>query len=313
MNLPEEFDVPTMVFVGVTTGKSFVHRVFPRWLDRMGANGKLFGLDLKLGADSNTYRDTLIALKRTRNCLGALITSHKTGVFEAGQDVFDSVGESAGILREAGVVFWREGKFCCEATDPFSVHEAVKQILTVAGLKRRREVIILGAGGAGLALAYALLRSNEFAPERLILTDISNERIVACEHILAPHARSVVVEVKNAIEVSTDAIVANAARDSLIVNATGMGKDIPGSPVSDRCNFPQRACVWDFNYRGERGFLRTADRQKGSRKLEVVDGWYYFICGWFEAMTRVFDVPKTDILLRQFEMDAKLILSESGA
>ena len=77
---------------------------------------------------------------------------------------------------------------------------------------------------------------------------------------------------------------------SLVVNATGAGKDRPGTPVSRGVKFPKNSYVWDFNYRGSLEFLQEAEIQKNERKLCVEDGWTYFICGWALAIGKVFDI-----------------------
>ena len=80
---------------------------------------------------------------------------------------------------------------------------------------------------------------------------------------------------------------------SLVVNATGLGKDSPGSPLPPDAIFPERAFVWEFNYRGDLVFLEHARAQQVSRKLHVEDGWTYFLHGWTRVISDVFnrDIP----------------------
>jgi hypothetical protein len=59
----------------------------------------------------------------------------------------------------------------------------------------------------------------------------------------------------------------------LVVNATGVGKEEPGSPVSDTASFPRNGIVWDLNYRGDLRFLSQARAQQHERSLHVDDGW----------------------------------------
>jgi len=88
-----------------------------------------------------------------------------------------------------------------------------------------------------------------------------------------------------------DALVASLPPGSLVVNATGMGKDRPGSPVSDAVVFPEGGLVWEFNYRGPLDFWHQARRQRDERRLHVEDGWRYFVHGWSQAVAEVFDIP----------------------
>ena len=88
-----------------------------------------------------------------------------------------------------------------------------------------------------------------------------------------------------------DEILAKLPPASLVVNATGMGKDRPGSPISDAGRFPQNGVVWEFNYRGSLEFLALARRQKAERGLVIEDGWRYFVHGWTQVIADVFDIP----------------------
>jgi shikimate 5-dehydrogenase len=67
-----------------------------------------------------------------------------------------------------------------------------------------------------------------------------------------------------------------------------MGKDTPGSPLSDAVRFPQGAIAWDLNYRGQLDFLRQARQQPASLGVRIEDGWDYFIHGWAAVMEKVF-------------------------
>ena len=76
-----------------------------------------------------------------------------------------------------------------------------------------------------------------------------------------------------------------------MINATGMGKDRPGSPITDAGLFPRpRASPGSINYRGELDFLHQALAQKDARELHVEDGWVYFLHGWTQVIAQVFHV-----------------------
>ena len=91
---------------------------------------------------------------------------------------------------------------------------------------------------------------------------------------------------------------------SLVINATGLGKDAPGSPLTDEAVFPESGLVWEFNYRGDLVFLHQARAQEQARHLQIEDGWIYFIHGWTRVIAEVFHVdipvrgPKFDELSR---------------
>jgi shikimate 5-dehydrogenase len=102
-----------------------------------------------------------------------------------------------------------------------------------------------------------------------------------------------------------DGLMANLPPYSLVINATGMGKDLPGSPVTGNGRFPPNAFVWELNYRGERLFLKQAVAQAAGRNLQVEDGWHYFLLGWSEVIGHVFDVPVDEATVQRLAQVAK--------
>jgi shikimate 5-dehydrogenase len=90
-----------------------------------------------------------------------------------------------------------------------------------------------------------------------------------------------------------DARMAALPPGSLVINATGMGKDRPGSPITDAGVFPERGLAWELNYRGELTFLRQAQAQQSARALTVEDGWVYFLHGWAQVIAEVFHAALT--------------------
>ena len=78
---------------------------------------------------------------------------------------------------------------------------------------------------------------------------------------------------------------------SIVINATGMGKDRPGSPVTDAGLFPTNGIAWELNYRGELDFMHQALAQRDSRNITVEDGWLYFLYGWTQVIAQVFHMP----------------------
>lgn len=81
----------------------------------------------------------------------------------------------------------------------------------------------------------------------------------------------------NSSPADNDKTLASLKPHSLIVNATGLGKDGPGSPLTDSCSFPSDSLVWEINYRGDLLFKEQAEKQELEKNLHVEDGWIYFI------------------------------------
>jgi len=89
-----------------------------------------------------------------------------------------------------------------------------------------------------------------------------------------------------------------------VINATGMGKDTPGSPVTWEGKFPENGVAWEFNYRGELDFLHQALAQKEERNLTVEDGWVYFVYGWSAVVAQVLHFELTDEIFQKLERTA---------
>ena len=77
----------------------------------------------------------------------------------------------------------------------------------------------------------------------------------------------------------SDAIMASLPDGSVVINATGAGKDFPGSPVSEAGVFPRQGVAWEINYRGQPDFWRQAKSQQTRRDLIVEDGCIFSMVG----------------------------------
>jgi shikimate 5-dehydrogenase len=138
-------------------------------------------------------------------------------------------------------------------------------------------------------------------PARIVMVDRKQKSLDALRrvHERLGHSSTSVEYVENADPAGNDELMAGLPRGSVVVNATGMGKDIPGSPVTDAGLFPQDGFVWELNYRGELDFLDQARRQERARNLRIEDGWLYFLHGWSEVVAEVFHIELTP---KRFEL-----------
>jgi shikimate dehydrogenase len=105
----------------------------------------------------------------------------------------------------------------------------------------------------------------------------------------------------NADPQKNDEIMLAMQPHSIVINATGMGKDTPGSPVTDQGLFPLNGIAWEFNYRGELDFMHQALTQTESRKLRVEDGWLYFVHGWSQVVAQVLHIDLTPAVFSKLE------------
>jgi shikimate 5-dehydrogenase len=288
----------TMVFIGVSTGQSSIMKVFPHWAEALGLDAALTGLDFPLDSAPARYREAVAFIKADPFSLGALVTTHKVNLFKAARDLFDDLDPLALRLGEVSCISKRGTRLCGHAKDLITVGCALAAIVETGYWRRSGgEMLVLGAGGAAMALALSLhdrADAGHDVPCKLTITALDERGF---KDIRAVHAQSgfaIAVEyVLTPEPAAADRLVERLPAGSMVVNATGLGKDRPGSPLTSAARFPRDGIAWDFNYRGDLEFLRQARRAEASRGLRVEDGWVYFIHGWTRVIAEVFaiDIP----------------------
>ena len=289
-------------FLGVTTGRSAIMRVFPAWAEHLGLGDvEMRGYDLPIHAEPERYREVVRRLKDDPLDLGGLVTTHKLDLYAACRDLFDWVDPYAELCGEVSSLSKRDGQFRAHAKDPISSGRALDEFVPQGYWARTgAEALLFGAGGSNLAITLHLLQARppEDRPSRVVVVNRSRGRLESMRALHERLASGVEVEyVENADPRENDRLLAAAPAGSLVVNGTGMGKDSPGSPVGDDGAFPEGALVWELNYRGELDFLHQAERQAEERGLTVVDGWRYFVHGWTCVVEEVFDLELTPALV----------------
>jgi shikimate 5-dehydrogenase len=287
--------VEILTFIGVTTAQSAATRLFPAWARELGlGHVQLVGRDLPIHADRARYREVVQEIKRDDRNRGALVTTHKIDLFEACRDLFDRIDESASRTGETSCVSKQDGLLWAKATDPVAAGKALHEFLPDDHWRQSgAEVLCLGAGGAGIAITLHLA-GRAAGPARITVVDRDPVRLKAIRAIHGQAHATEFVYFQNVEQRVNDELIGGLAPASLVINATGMGKDTPGSPITDAVEFPEGAFVWELNYRGRLDFLRQALKQKAERGLEVHDGWRYFINGWATVIEEVFDLTITE-------------------
>lgn len=289
---------PTLYFIGVTTGKSSIMRVFPVWARHLGLKDVVIkGMDFPLHADPAAYVEAVAFIKADPVSLGALVTTHKLDLFRACREMFDEIDPHAAAMHETSCLSKRGGRLICHAKDPISSGLALDSFLPPRHFARTRaEVLAMGAGGSTIAMTWHLTQPSRKSnlPSRVIVSDRDPARLkdIRRIHAAAPPAVPTDYVLAETNE-TNDRLLGSLRPGSLAINATGLGKDRPGSPLTDAAVFPEHGIAWDLNYRGDLVFLRQARGQQVARSLQVEDGWTYFIHGWTQAIAEVFaiDIP----------------------
>lgn len=310
-NFPiETKTVPTFYFVGVTTGKSSIMKVFPRWMKALRRPDVIIeGIDHKIHDEPVTYRRTVAQMKYDPMSLGALVTTHKIDLLNAARDMFDELHSSARLTGEVSSISKRDGKLIGHAKDPLTSGLSMDAFLGEGYFgKTGGHFLCFGAGGSGKAMALHLINKADPAdrPERFIVVNRSQGRLDGMQAMVESLETDIEFEyIQNANPSLNDDIMARMVDGTVVVNATGMGKDTPGSPVTDAGMFPRNGIAWEINYRGELDFWHQAKAQEDTRNVFVEDGWLYFLHGWTQVIAEVLHIDITDELFDELADIAK--------
>lgn len=314
---PTQYDivtkkVPTFYFIGVTTGKSSIMKVFPLWAKELGRPEVVIeGVDLKLHDEPEAYRQAVAQIKYDPLSLGALVTTHKIDLLEASRDMFDYLDPYAQICGEISSISKRDGALEGHAKDPITSGLSLDAVLDENYFARSHgEVLCFGAGGSAVAIALHLINKKNPGdrPRRFVVVNRSQPRLDSLRAMVESLSTDIIFEyIHNQEPERNDAIMAAMPPGSIIINATGMGKDRPGSPVTDAGLFPVNSIAWELNYRGELDFMHQALAQRETRQVTVEDGWLYFLYGWTQVIAQVFHQPIEGELFNRLATVAQVV------
>lgn len=294
-----------LYFIGVTTRQSSIMKVFPKWADILGLDAQILGWDAPIRAPAAVYRRLVQHIQDDPQTAGALVTTHKIDLFRACRECFDELDRYAHICNEVSCIAKVEGRLKGFAKDPISSALALEHFVPAGHWRTgERDVLCLGAGGAATAISVCLSEGPQAGghPRKIILTDVLPQRLTAISEILRKLDTGIQFDAVLAQEAAgSDACLRDLPDGSLVINATGLGKDRPGSPLTDAAQFPQNGLVWELNYRGEREFMQQAQAQAQSRHLTIEDGWAYFLHGWTQAIAEIFQIQLTDEIFQQLD------------
>lgn len=304
--------VPTFYFIGVTTGKSSIIKVFPLWMKVLDREDVVLeGTDCKIHDEPEAYRKAVAQIKYDPLSIGALVTTHKIDLLTAARDMFEYLDPYATITGEVSSISKLDGRLEGHAKDPLSSGASLDAIIEKGYFGTTQgDVLCFGAGGSGVATLLHLINKKEKGdrPNKFTFVNRSQGRL--------DHAKEMVGGLKTDIEIEyicnsdplvNDKIMEKFPPYSVIINATGMGKDTPGSPITWDGRFPMNSVSWEFNYRGELDFLHQSLAQVESRKVKVEDGWLYFVHGWTQVVAQVLHFDLTPSLFDQLNQAASTV------
>lgn len=303
---------PTFYFIGVTTSKSSIMNVFPLWMEVLGRQDVIIeGIDCKIHDEPEAYRRAVAQIKYDPLSLGALVTTHKIDLVTAARDMFDYLDPYAQITDEISSISKLDGRLEGHAKDPITSGASLDAIVGNGYFsKTNGEVLCFGAGGSAIAALLHLINKQDKGdrPGKFTFVNRSQGRLDHAKEMVGGLSTDIEIEyICNSDALINDQIMEKIPAYSIIINATGMGKDTPGSPITWEGQFPLHSIAWEFNYRGELDFLHQARAQAESRKLIVEDGWLYFVHGWTQVIAQVLHFDLTPALFDRLNQVASTV------
>ena len=296
-------EVSTFYFIGVTTTKSSIMKVFPIWMETLGKPEIVIeGVDLKIHDDPQAYRQAVAQIKYDPLSLGALVTTHKIDLFNAARDMFEYFDPYALTCGEISSISKKEGRLEGHAKDPITAGLSLDSIIGKDYFGNTGgEVLCFGAGGSGVATALHLINKSDAKdrPMKFTFTNRSPKRLEHAREMVSKTGTDIKFEyICTQDPAENSRFMEGLPEGSVVINATGMGKDTPGSPIIWEGKFPKNGVAWEFNYRGELDFLQQARAQEKSQNLRIEDGWEYFLHGWTQVVAQVLHIDLTPELFR---------------
>jgi shikimate dehydrogenase len=311
---------PLVVFLGLRTAGSLAHVVFDRWAAALDQPWTLRGVDLPAATAPETYRALALAMRRNPAVHGAVVTAHKLRLHRACAADLDRRDRLADLTREINALATAT-TFGGYARDAVSLAPVLDSLIDAACAARLSDLHVLcfGAGGAATALLLALYLDTAAEglagltpgpgappgpaprpdpPAGVTFADVNPQ---ALRDLASVAARAGIDAPGLSFSrlrapADGDALVAGLPGPALVINATGLGKDAPGSPVTGRAGFGRDTLAWDINYRGDLTFLSQA----AAAGAATADGWEYFVAGWAAALSAVAGAAFTAGLLARF-------------
>ncbi len=167
MNPEEKFNilkkvVPTFYFIGVTTTKSSIMKVFPLWMKVLGRPEIVIeGINLKIHDTPEAYRAATAQIKYDPLSLGSLVTTHKIDLLQAARDMFEYLDPYAEICGEVSSISKMDGRLEGHAKDPITAGLSLDAIIGEGYFGRTKaDVLCFGSGGSGVATALHLINKS---------------------------------------------------------------------------------------------------------------------------------------------------------
>ena len=249
----------------------------PRWAGHLQlGEAELRSIDCNVPAPPEVCRNILRSLQADRLSLGALLTTPKLNLLPSCRDMFSSLDPDVATGGQVSSISKREGKLVGHARESLASFSAPGGISSSGALAENRSGGVgSGVGFSAMAFTFAVMdaRNERNRPSRIVVTDREKSQLQAMHKVHKKSCAGVPTEyhcITSAAD--NDALLNALSPGSLVINATGLGRDLPGSPITEKASFPEGGYAWDFNFQVSLPFLDQARSQQPSGKLQVEDG-----------------------------------------
>ncbi|BCW71602.1 shikimate dehydrogenase [Arthrobacter sp. NicSoilB8] len=253
--------------------------------DRLGLSYTYRVIDLDAIGQTAERSAALVRSAADLGYDGLNVTHPSKQLVQAG---LDDLSPDARILGAVNTITFHDGKAVGHNTDHLGFLGGFRAGLPSAATNL---VVQVGAGGAGAAVAFGLLRAGA---KQLVIADIDPAKAESLAARLAPHFPDSEVSVTR-----TDAVAPSLLEADGLVNTTPIGMSgHPGLPLDPRL-IHSRLWVADVIYRPLETQLIKAARARG---CEVLDGGRMVVgqaVAAFELFTGI--RPDADSMLASFQ------------
>ena len=241
--------------LGAGIGGSLTPGLHEAEADRLGLSYTYRVIDLDAIGQPAERSAALVRSAADLGYDGLNVTHPSKQLVQAG---LDELSPDARILGAVNTITFHDGKAVGHNTDHIGFIGGFRAGLPTAATNL---VVQIGAGGAGAAVAFGLLRAGT---KQLVIADIEPARAESLAARLAPHFPDSDVSVTR-----TDSVASSLLKADGLVNTTPIGMSgHPGLPVDPQL-IHSRLWVADVIYRPLETQLIKAARDRG---CEVLDG-----------------------------------------
>jgi shikimate 5-dehydrogenase len=291
---------PTIYVVGTPEDDSLITSLFPRWAQLLQlCETQVRKLDCDLYAQPAVYQNFLRFLKADPLSLGALLTSSKPNLLQNCKELFSSLDPSVVLGGHVSSVSKSAGRLIGHARESVASFSALENFLPADHwVKTGAQILVMGAGCSATAFTAAVMdaRHERNRPSRVFVTDREKSQLQLIHKIHKKASLNVPIEYHCITDAGDhDALLNSLIPGSLVINATGMGKYAPGSPITEKAAFPEGGYAWDFDFQGPLTFLKQATHRQHARHLHVEDGCAFYVHRWacFIADALTVEIPSS--------------------